>query len=60
MVFRIDHVSSGNSFLGRHTLDNKDVEIYYVRFLDGRIIPFTKTDIARCRKITTEERIELL
>lgn len=63
MVFKIDHVSSGN-FFERHILDNREVYIYYCKFMDGRIVPFTKSDIGRCRQLTQEEidiiKVELL
>jgi len=57
LTFTIETVCSGQ-ILKRNSLDTNN--LYYVRFLDGRVISLSEEAIKKCRKLTEEEKIQLL
>ena len=57
-IFYISNISSG-CILQRFASEKKDI-IYTATFLDGRQIPIHETNFKTCRKLTEQERLELL
>lgn len=57
-IFYVNNISSG-SILPRF-IGNVSDTIYNVTFLDGRQIPMHETNFKMCRKLTEQEKLELL
>lgn len=57
-IFYVSEISSGN-LLPRFIGSVSDT-VYTATFLDGRQIPIHETNFKMCRKLTDEEKLDLL